>query len=784
MAPRHRRPNGTVTRIRKACDLCRLRKVKCDGIAPCASCTSLGVDCTFQYVSRHRGPTSRYAKNYRRPSSCNGGGGGDVPSNGMDLHGGEDEAALARRSAPSSSATETANTDGTPLSTPTITPLSTTPPPPPPPPPASTDPAAWTAAPSSPPQLHSSAIAPRPVLARLVDDFFTYLHPLMPFPHEPTFRNAFAREEAHREPRFVALLAGMVGCLAASFPRSVRAHLRAAARAAARTTTGTTTTAKADHPEPPRRTFTRAICFVEYCRDVALTARGATFYAAAHLSVDDAATSYFLGLAAGYTFQWHLCRRFLAEALAFVQELGTGPMSLEGGLTAAGAAMAVHHHLDHHHGPQEGLHINHVDDQIRRRLFWTLFLAARSLVQIGAAPSESPLPLFDQGRSGGHARTWPDLPAEVDDAYITPDAVHPQPAGTVSLLTGFNTVVRIYATMDPVVARNVCGVCRQAGTAAAAAATTTLSGSRTGLAGASFAAQRMLLVEALHAVKAVTETLPDELYLPLPEATTISRGQFSAPTSAAAAAAAAPLPPDDLRAWLGGSSSPLAVDGGVGGYDTGGSGGLLLDDALAGLRPRRQAQYDVQKTNIYASQLATRSYYVETYLHLRAAATAADELGWSAATASLADDMDGERARIVKALLFVLAAIPPGHMEPNGSALVNKIRQVASTLVPITASPPPPPPVSHFYSGDPRWPGHGHVFRSPAQEMEAQLGRFLAILVKLDRSGAGPTVLVDGGGDDGDDGDDEEELQNFASLRDEQMRFAANGGFLGLYGRV
>ena len=120
----------------------------------------------------------------------------------------------------------------------------------------------------------AEAIAPFPVLSLLVDDFFAYIHPLVPFPHEPSFRQSLANREDRTSREFLALLAGMIACLVASFPRSARAHL------------------KSQHG--PNR-FPRAIAMVDRCRAVALEARGPKFTGKEEMTVYDAAASYFLG---------------------------------------------------------------------------------------------------------------------------------------------------------------------------------------------------------------------------------------------------------------------------------------------------------------------------------------------------------------------------------------------------------------------------------------------------------------------------------------------------------
>ncbi|SMN21383.1 similar to Saccharomyces cerevisiae YER184C Putative zinc cluster protein [Maudiozyma saulgeensis] len=41
-------------RVSKACNTCRARKIKCNGMKPCASCSQAGIECTFDTSSTHR----------------------------------------------------------------------------------------------------------------------------------------------------------------------------------------------------------------------------------------------------------------------------------------------------------------------------------------------------------------------------------------------------------------------------------------------------------------------------------------------------------------------------------------------------------------------------------------------------------------------------------------------------------------------------------------------------------------------------------------------------------
>ena len=105
---------------------------------------------------------------------------------------------------------------------------------------------------------------------------------------------------------------------------------------------------------------------IERCRAVALEARGPQFMNKEEVTVYDAATSYFLGLAAGYTMQWKLCRRFMTETLSFIREMGYHkPRDL-------GSSMGITYR-----GPA----FDHVQDQIGKRIFWVMFLGVRCVLR-------------------------------------------------------------------------------------------------------------------------------------------------------------------------------------------------------------------------------------------------------------------------------------------------------------------------------------------------------------------------------------------------------------------
>src|SRR5699024_1147907 len=116
--------------------------------------------------------------------------------------------------------------------------------------------------------------------------------------------------------------------------------------------------------------------------------------------------------------------------------------------------------------------------------------------------------------------------------------------------------------------------------------------------------------------------------------------------------------------------------------------------------------------------------------------------------------MAQERELIVQNLLAVLGSVSQRSLEPNGGALINKIRQVASTLLADA-------------------PDRKGPFAAKAEEALSQL---IDVLVKLERTGpAGESRAADPSNMTAEDED--EELRHWAELRDYQLRFAANGGF-------
>ncbi|KOS23364.1 hypothetical protein ESCO_006574 [Escovopsis weberi] len=641
--------NPKLTRLRRACDMCSMRKVKCDDSnVPCKPCRELGVDCTYNRETKRRGPPNKHA-----------------------------EAAKAAKRARLEA---TANAGFLSILSPQN--------------------AAKTLMNISADVMDAETIAPLPVLEHMIDDFFTYIHPLAPFPHEPTFRQSFANREDRTRPEFLGLLASMIAALVASFPRSAREYLRA---------------------QQSPFLFPRSSVLVEKCRSVTLLTRGSSWSLKQPKTLDDAATSYFLGLSSGYILQWNSSRYFMAETLTLLRELGFSRPKHSGELPTFGNDQLS----------PESTPFNHVKDQIGKRIFWCLLLSVRSFSQLGVshndvviAPSTPSLP-------------YPAYPENVDDNYIIANEIIHQPEGTITLLTGFRFAIDIYTTMNGVVSLELAY----------------------GMSTLPWADQRLLLRDGLLAAKSIVDNLPLELQLE-----PAGDGNATAATAAAALAGIddpslsyapstwpSPQPPHDIRGAL--KAQPLG---------------------------KRLLQHEIQRANILVSQLATRSYFVDLYFNLRDVHLAElqgvgvsvgvgvgvgvgddDDEAHKAAFQD-ADDKDifefmsAEREVIVQNLLTILGSIAQRSLEPSGGLLVSKARQVAATL----------------FNDAPERKG------PLAMKSEEALAQLIGVLAKLEKAGpAGDPRAHDPSQMTAHEEDDE--LQAWAELREFQLRFVTSGGFNG-----
>lgn len=315
------------------------------------------------------------------------------------------------------------------------------------------------------------------------------------------------------------------------------------------------------------------------------------------------------------------------------------------------------------------------------------------------------------------ALPYPALPENVDDRWIMANEIQFSENNNVTVMTGVRFVSEIYTTMNAIVSVDLVY----------------------GMSTLTWPDQRTMLRDALIAAKDIVDRLPPELQLHGMHDTSNNMGGFEEPSlQYVPPAYPNAQPANDVRNVIKGNT-----------------------------QRRRQLQYEIQKANIFVSQLATRSYFVELYFNLRdihmadpnkAVIDTSTEEGKAAKEAEDAEAervfelMTAERELIVQHLLLVLGSISQRNLEPNGGSIINKVRQVASTL--LHDAPERKGPL--------------------AVKSEESLSRLIDVLIKLERVGPGsggePSMTVQ---------DEEEELRSWAHLRDYQQRFAAHGGYAG-----
>lgn len=348
-------------------------------------------------------------------------------------------------------------------------------------------------------------------------------------------------------------------------------------------------------------------------------------------------------------------------------------------------------------------------------------------------------------------KPYPPLPMEVDDLYIYPNHIEAQPSGVVPELVGFNANVKVYQSYTTL-------------------ATTELTYGINEV--FDWERQSKVLDQSLRSSKRVLEELPPE-----------------------------------LSVWLEGSQENQAPNMFAPGQELQGREPLMLlalNGSEQSPEDKRKTQYEIQKANIYLSQLATRSYITERYFNMRdinnnmkaqnqeqsspaVGAAGLDSMLQQEPSPNydaLDQEMTTEKDKIVKDLLRVLQSISQVHMEPNADSFVSvqhepgvigplrcaidtetwflffsqthKVRQIVSTLL-----------------NEPQ-----DRKSSVALQAEQYLHHFLEILVRLDR--ARPTNPQNPDAPE----DEEAELKNWADLREYQVKIAQAGGALSLQGNA
>jgi hypothetical protein len=281
-----------------------------------------------------------------------------------------------------------------------------------------------------------------------------------------------------------------------------------------------------------------------------------------------------------------------------------------------------------------------------------MLMIPRSMQQIGGSFGELLIPPPTK------TEPYPPLPLEVDDEYIFEQYIQPQPPGSISKLTAFNLNCQIFETVTPLATMEL-----------AYGIDSVFDINK----------QKQVMEGCLRAVKRVLNNVPRELMLePGSKA-----GEFATSTSY--------YPP--IPAY-----TSMRTNGNDG-----------MQGMQENLENRRRLQFEIQKANIYASQLGTRSFIVEKYWSLE---TAYEEMMRSTGGGSnlsspgvIAIGLDGmvpkqspskadeinisnERESVVKDLLQLLGSISQVNMEPNGASFVRLSFPTPPTSVYFRPYPP------------------------------------------------------------------------------------------------
>jgi len=267
--------------------------------------------------------------------------------------------------------------------------------------------------------LSAESICPWPVLLHLIDDYFTFIHPLVPLPHEPSFRIALQQRHDLNNPLFLASIASMVGCLAASFPRRPREHLRA---------------------HNFENLFPSSMSLVERCHKVAIESQPPMTFNREY-TVHDAIISYLQGLTSESTGNRPASLLYFKQCLSIVTSLGLHKGDDVGALSNGAPPPRMTPNGHSLQGPQQrGSDL--VTRELGRRLFWSLFVVVRAVQQLGVSSRELNIPPATK------SEPYPPLPMEVDDTYLTPSGKLSQAESSISEIVGFNANVRVFQTQD------------------------------------------------------------------------------------------------------------------------------------------------------------------------------------------------------------------------------------------------------------------------------------------------------------------------------------------------
>ncbi|RXW24487.1 hypothetical protein EST38_g1386 [Candolleomyces aberdarensis] len=228
-------------------------------------------------------------------------------------------------------------------------------------------------------------IAPRDTISLIIALFFDFVYPLTPCVHKPSFMADLHARREERDPLFFALVMSTVASTLVQVPRSYVPLERPVVRKLAQT-----------------------------CHE-----------ASRHITI----ASYDPPTSAHVVIRYFDCIYHFCEGHDATQHAAFGE--------AAHIAITLRLHEE---ASYEGL--DPIECEVRRRIFWLLFGADKSMsILLGR-----PISLRDEDCTVH-------FPKELDDEYITPSAYLPQPHGKTAIVSGLNYISRIFALLGEILVR-------------------------------------------------------------------------------------------------------------------------------------------------------------------------------------------------------------------------------------------------------------------------------------------------------------------------------------------
>lgn len=404
--------------------------------------------------------------------------------------------------------------------------------------------------------------------------------------------------------------------------------------------------------EAAKAQFPNAGALIDRCHQVFVEARGLG-YMDRTMNLYDGISSYLTGLAAGYVLDISRMRLYLGECTIITRELQFHRPEIRRPAPLTPGAQ--------YGETRQSTTVDYIYQESGRRLFWLLFVGAMSARQLDDAEGDLLIPPVS------HAEMLPPLPLEVDDEYITETQVFPQPRGTVSEIVGFNLNVKVFRAFHFLAALEM-----------AFGANTVYDWDR----------QRQIIRRALQNVRDATKDAPKELQL------NPANGFGEWPPTQADISAYSHMYNDQDDGRSESMSAPPSARG-----------------SLSAPHSKRAIQFEIQKANIYATQLSSRSYLVERFWNLyeiverdkgtfpsdKSVASSSPTAGIMTAgmehsyrqlagrtpSDSMMDAaeqmMAVEREDIVRDMATLLKSINQVNMEPNGMSFVSDFNPGVNT---------------------------------------------------------------------------------------------------------